>query len=348
MGAKTKIAWGDSTWNPFSGCTHVSPGCDHCYAETVAERFRGGPAYPNGFEPTLHSHRLGLPAQWSTKPRRVFVNSMSDLHHEAFDDAAIAAVYDAMLATPVHDYLVLTKRPQRMAAFLLGPETARAVHAADLTASPETTGLGGYLAARGLAALPDHIWVGTSIEDDRYTFRADWLRTIPAPVRALSCEPLLGPLPSLRLVGIDWVIVGGESGQDHRRMRHEWARDLLNRCRPCTSCHGSGWVEDEGYQGPDWMDAADWARSGDYERTPGDGLIACGCNIPVDQVEYLPPRDPVAFFFKQSSGARSGEHPYLVNEDGNDERIQEYPLPHPSHPTRRTSPVGVYTSEAPE
>jgi protein gp37 len=187
----------------MTGCTRVSPGCDHCYAETIVERFPRG--FPRGFSPTFKPDRLGIPARWR-EPRRVFVNSMSDVHHPDFTAAQVDAVYDAMSDAPHHDYLLLTKRPARMAEHLAGPS--------------------GWLARRGLDQLPDCIWVGTSIESDRWTFRADHLRRVPAATRFLSCEPLLGPLPSLDLDGIDWVIVGGESGPGWRPMDHQWARDL--------------------------------------------------------------------------------------------------------------------------
>lgn len=344
MGAKTGISWTEATWNPMTGCEHVSPGCDNCYAEKIAERFAGTKPYPNGFAPTVHRDRMDLPTRWRGKPRRVFVNSMSDLHHREFSWEDIAEVYDRMVAEPEHDYLVLTKRPQRMAEFLVGPETARAAYAAGVPAWAEFTDrpLDGWLGARGLRGLPDHIWIGTSIEDNQWAFRADWLRTIPAVVRAISAEPLIGPLDQLDLAGIHWVIVGGESGNRSNKFRpmpHEWARELLDRCRPCTSCGGTRWIEDECYQGPDALTPREWnAIAATYERSPGDGLIACGCNIPVDETDVLPRRDPIAFFFKQSAGRTSGEHPFL-----DDERIEEYPLPHPADPARRGAHVGVYT-----
>lgn len=204
----TKIRWATDTWNPMTGCTKITPGCDNCYAETIAEKFRGT-AFPNGFEPTYKPHKLGDPASWQA-PRRIFVNSMSDVHHDAFTVAQIDSVYDAMLETARHDYLLLTKRPQRMWSYLCGDD--------------------GWLARRNLDAVPDQIWLGTTIEDDPYTWRADYLRRIPVLVRFLSCEPLIGPLPSLDLTDLGWVIVGGESGSGYRDMPHDWARDLRDRC----------------------------------------------------------------------------------------------------------------------
>lgn len=208
---ETKIRWAGSSWNPMTGCTKVSPGCDHCYAETLALRL-GPPAFPNYFEPTFKPYRLGQPRGWS--PRRIFVNSMSDVHHAAFPDAEIDQVYDAMAAVPKHDYLVLTKRPGRMLRYLVGSRIGA-----------------GWLERRGLAEVPAHIWLGTSIESDKFTTRATVLRQIPVPIRFLSLEPLLGPLPSLDLAGISWVIVGGESGAGYRPMDHAWARELRDRCQ---------------------------------------------------------------------------------------------------------------------
>lgn len=239
MGKETKIRWAGATWNPMVGCTKISPGCDHCYAEVQAERWRGTPGFPDGFAPQFKEHMLRKPAVWAGKPRRIFVNSMSDVHHEAFTDDQIDRVYDAMLATPEHDYLVLTKRPQRMASYLLGHDIALFAHdwakehlPARHVAWPKVD-TGAYLQRRNLSALPAHIWLGTSIENNRYAFRADWLRACPAPVRFLSCEPLIGPVDLVDLIGISWVIAGGESGNrsnDFRPMDLDWARSLRDRC----------------------------------------------------------------------------------------------------------------------
>jgi len=205
----TKIRWCEHTWNPSSGCTKISPGCDHCYAEAIATSPRFHTAFPAGFDPTFKPHKLDEPRRWA--PARVFVNSMSDLHHPEFTNDQIDQVVDAMARYYKHDYLVLTKRPQRMASYWLD-----------------------RLDRLGQAQVPDNIWLGTSLESDRYTFRADHLRRIPVAVRFLSCEPLIGPLPSLNLDGIGWVIVGGESGngtQEYREMDHAWARDLRDQAR---------------------------------------------------------------------------------------------------------------------
>jgi len=193
----------EATWNPVTGCDRVSPGCDHCYAERFSERFRGvaGHPYERGFDLTLWPQRLQQPRHWQ-RPRRVFVNSMSDLFHEDVPEAFIKQVFEVMADCPQHVFQVLTKRPGRMASVVrkLQPEP-----------------------------LPN-VWLGTSIELARFAWRADKLRQAPAAVRFLSLEPLLGPLPGLDLGGIDWVIVGGESGPGHRPIQPEWVRQLRDRC----------------------------------------------------------------------------------------------------------------------
>src|SRR5262245_21036927 len=178
----------------MSGCSRVSPGCDHCYAEAIATSKRFAVAFPNGFDPTFKPKRLREPSKWPAA--RIFTNSMSDFFHEAFSDEEIDQCFAVMREVDRHDYLVLTKRPQRMAKYIAG-----------------------WLERVELDAVPDHIWLGCSIESDRYTFRANHLRDIPVMIRFLSCEPLLGPLPSLDLDGISWVIVGGESGNNSRNYR---------------------------------------------------------------------------------------------------------------------------------
>lgn len=205
----TSIEWTDETWNPAVGCEHISPGCDHCYAATVASR-QMQPAHEgltigrkwNGQVRTLPD-RLGDPLKWR-KPRRIFVGSMTDLFHRDVPDAFLRGVWGTMAEAKHHTFQVLTKRPQRMSSFVASlPEWGQ--------------------------QLPN-VWLGTSIESDRYAWRADRLREIPAAVRFLSCEPLIGPLPSLTLsYGIDWVIVGGESGPGARPMDPEWVRDLRDR-----------------------------------------------------------------------------------------------------------------------
>lgn len=202
----TKIRWAGSTWNVMTGCTEVSPGCDNCYAKVIAEKFRGGAAFPNGFDPQWRPHRLDEPRKWARSPRRVFVNSMSDLFHPDFTDEQREEMFATMDEYAMHDYLILTKRPQRMADYMLR-----------------------RMDVLGQDKPGDHLWLGTSIESDRYTFRADHLRRIPGAVRFISAEPLIEAVPSLDLTGIAWVICGGESGNGTRNFRpmpHEWATDL--------------------------------------------------------------------------------------------------------------------------
>lgn len=201
MSDKSSIEWTEATWNPVTGCTKVSPGCAHCYAETFAERFRGVPGHPyeRGFDLTLRPERLALPFSWS-RPRLVFVNSMSDLFHEQVPAAFVLQVFDTMRAASWHTFQVLTKRPER---------------AAEL--------------APCLLPWPENVWMGTSVENQRWSCRVDSLRRVPAHIRFLSCEPLLGPL-KLDLDGIRWVIVGGESGPKARPMNPEWARSIRDQC----------------------------------------------------------------------------------------------------------------------
>jgi protein gp37 len=209
--ATSRIEWTEVTWNPTTGCDRISPGCDNCYALTLAKRLKamGQPKYQNdgdprtsgpGFRLTEHPAALELPLRWGGH-QIVFVNSMSDLFHRDVSTGFIQRVFDVMERTPQHTYQVLTKRPQRLAQI-----------AADLP-------------------WPANVWMGTSIESDRYAWRADHLRNVPAAVRFLSLEPLLGPLPSLNLDGIDWVIVGGESGPGHRAIYEDWVIDIHERCR---------------------------------------------------------------------------------------------------------------------
>lgn len=203
MSDKSSIEWTEATWNPVTGCTEVSPGCDNCYARTFAERFRGveGHPYEQGFDLRFWPDRLDQPARWR-KPRTIFVNSMSDLFHEKVPSSYIERVLIAMEQAPQHTYQVLTKRPGRMASIMrhLRPEPIR------------------------------QVWLGTSIELDRYAWRADKLRETPAAVRFLSLEPLLGPLPTVDFSGLDWVIVGGESGHGARPVDAAWVRDIRDQC----------------------------------------------------------------------------------------------------------------------
>ena len=214
MGDKTGIEWADATWNPVVGCSKVSPGCDNCYAIGVSARMIANPkvsAYDGTVEEgdwtgqiNLLRDRLDQPLRWK-RPRRIFVNSMSDLFHPDVPVEFINDVFGVMAKADWHQFQVLTKRPQRMRDYFnRGP-------AAPKFPSP-------------------NVWLGTSIESDNYTFRAEHLGSIPAEVRGLSLEPLLGPLPSLDLDTSDWVIVGGESGRDARTMHPEWVREIRDKC----------------------------------------------------------------------------------------------------------------------
>ena len=203
MSENSNISWTTHTWNPVTGCTQVSPGCDHCYALRIAERFRGGKAWPNGFDVTLRPRRLQEPLQWRD-PAYVFVNSMSDLFHKDIPDDYLRQVWDVVLQADHHTYQVLTKRAHRMAHKI-----------------------------RSLSlALPDHIWLGVSAEDQRMAdSRIPSLLDVPAAVRWVSAEPLLGPVDLGRyLDGLDWVVVGGESGPGRRPMDYDWARTLRDQC----------------------------------------------------------------------------------------------------------------------
>lgn len=200
MSAISSIEWTDATWNPVTGCEQVSPGCAHCYAKTFAERFRGVPGHPyeQGFDLKLWPDRLGLPLKWR-RPRRIFVNSMSDLFHEDVPVEFVGRVFATMERADWHVFQVLTKRPERAVE------------------------LASHL------PWPTNVWMGVSVENQRWTGRIDALREIPAAVRFLSCEPLLGPL-TLNLNGVHWVIVGGESGLRARPMRGDWAADIRDQC----------------------------------------------------------------------------------------------------------------------
>lgn len=190
------------TWNPVTGCTKVSQGCKHCYAERMAKRLQamGAPRYRDGFTATLHWDLVDLPRSWR-QPRVVFVNSMSDLFQEAVPIEFIRRVFHTMSECPQHTFQILTKRGERLLSL-----------ASDLT-------------------WPSNVWMGVSVEDKRVLKRAGHLVQIPAAVRFLSCEPLIGPLEALPLAGIHWVIVGGESGPGARPMRPEWVTSILEQCR---------------------------------------------------------------------------------------------------------------------
>lgn len=228
MTDRTGIEWTDATWNPVTGCSEVSAGCDHCYAKTLAERFRGTPGhyFEDGFDIVMRPERLDQVLRW-TRPRRIFVNSMSDLFHDQVPDWFIAQVFARMALAPRHTFQLLTKRHGRMRALLASPGFRGLMVELTTIAANEYR-----LDARAATAtwpLPN-VWVGVSVENQQWTdIRIPALRATPATVRFLSCEPLLGPV-SADLSGIDWVIVGGESGHGARPMRVEWARSLQTQC----------------------------------------------------------------------------------------------------------------------
>jgi protein gp37 len=243
MSAGTSIEWTEATWNPSTGCDRISPGCDHCYALTLAKRLKamgsakyqadGDPRTSGpGFAVTTHEDALDIPLGWR-RPRRVFVNSMSDLGHARIPRAFVARVFAVMALSPQHTFQVLTKRPGHLATVLGRSEFSDLMAAAIDELLAERPQLKDRFAdvAWGPESWPlPNVWVGASIESDEYRWRADELRRLPACTRFLSLEPLLGPMPSLDLAGIDWVIVGGESGPHHRPLHLDWVREIRDHC----------------------------------------------------------------------------------------------------------------------
>ena len=202
MAQHSGIEWTESTWNPLTGCTKISPGCQHCYAERMALRLQamGQPNYANGFKLTLHERVLEKPIEWKT-PQVIFVNSMSDLFHKDVPVNFIQQVFDVMRRANRHRFQLLTKRSERL-----------------LELSPQID-------------WPENVWMGVSVENADYTFRIDHLRQTGGRIKFLSLEPLLGPLNNLNLSGMDWVIVGGESGPKARPIAEEWIVDIRDQCR---------------------------------------------------------------------------------------------------------------------
>ena len=271
----TSIEWTEQTWNPTTGCDRISPGCDNCYALTMAKRLKGmGQAkYQNdgdprtsgpGFGLTVHPDVLTEPLRWK-KPRKVFVNSMSDLFHARVPRQFLARVFAVMAATPQHTYQILTKRPERAARILTDLCTCGSGHppgehfrssmewAATSHSPTYVPGLEHGIYHRAGWPLPN-VWIGTSIESDTYTRRIDHLRATPAAVRFISAEPLIGPLPSADFTGINWVIIGGESGPGARPFDPQWATDLIDQSRkagaaPFVKQLGFVWARDTTYAG---------------------------------------------------------------------------------------------------
>ncbi len=240
MADRSAIEWTDATWNPVTGCSKVSPGCAHCYAEAISLRFGRsvGPWTPSNAAQNvvLHPERLDQPLKWK-RPRMIFVNSMSDLFHEQIPDEYIARVFAVMANADQHVFQVLTKRPERMREMICDAAwwadvRHLAVNAAVEQQFPDTP----YLSEARLDAITEawvlsNVWLGVSIENRRFVHRADTLREVPAAVRVVSAEPLLGPLiPELDLTAIDWLIAGGESGPGYRPVKAEWMRDLRDEC----------------------------------------------------------------------------------------------------------------------
>jgi protein gp37 len=231
MGDKSQIQWTDATWNPSTGCSKVSPGCKNCYAERLATRLQkmGNPKYRRGFRFTLHRKALELPLSWK-RPRKIFVNSMSDLFHESMPDDFLAKCFDTMLKADWHVYQILTKRPDKMLSFV-----------------------------RSFGTIPEHIWLGTSVELGMYKARIDTLRKIPVTVRFISFEPLLGPLGELNLEGVSWAIVGGESGPNHRPIDAEWVRGIQRQCeKQGTAFFFKQWGGKTAKSGGRVLDGQEW------------------------------------------------------------------------------------------
>lgn len=202
MATNSHIEWTETTWNPVTGCSKLSQGCKHCYAERMATRLRamGSNRYRNGFGVTLHEDLVDLPKRWK-KPRLIFVNSMSDLFHDDIPDEFIRAVFDTMRDCPQHTFQILTKRSGRLRSLGRSLTWAR------------------------------NVWMGVSVENASVVRRIDDLGSVPAQIRFLSCEPLIGPLENLALEAVDWVIVGGESGPGARRMDPAWVQSIRRQCR---------------------------------------------------------------------------------------------------------------------
>ena len=201
MAQSSSIEWTEATWNPVTGCTKISPGCRFCYAERMAHRLEamGQPRYADGFRLTLQPDLVELPLKWKT-PRVIFVNSMSDLFHKDVPTEYIQACFDVMNRASQHTFQILTKRPERA------------------------------LEISGDLPWPNNVWLGTSVENADYAWRSSTIAKTPAAIHFLSVEPLLGPIPKLPLKGIEWVIVGGESGPGAREMKPEWVRPIRDKC----------------------------------------------------------------------------------------------------------------------
>jgi len=244
MATGTGIEWTEATWNPLTGCTKLSPGCKHCYAETLSRRLErmGQANYANGFKLTLQPHMLRVPLGWK-KPKRIFVNSMSDLFHKDVPEDYIRQVFDVMVEAHWHQFQVLTKRAERLEEL-----------------SPQLP-------------WPANVWQGVSVENEDYTYRIDHLRRTGATVKFLSVEPLLGPIRDMDLTGIDWVIVGGESGPGSRPMEIDWVLDIHRACREAGvpmffKQTGEKLAREMGFDSKKGGDAGEWPKSWRVRKFP--------------------------------------------------------------------------------
>jgi protein gp37 len=250
MAITTQIEWTDATWNPVTGCSKVTRGCDFCYAERFSERFRGVPGHPfeNGFDLTLRSDRLRQPLSWR-ESRRIFVNSMSDLFHKEVPNSFIDSVFDTMEKANWHTFQVLTKRSSLMVKYLHGR-------------------YGGSLA-------PPHIWLGVSVEDAKNAIRLKHLQVAQASIKFVSFEPLLGPVGAIDLTGIDWAIVGGESGPRARPMAEEWAIEIRDQCRAAkVAFFFKQWGGTRPKSGGRLLRGREWNQYPGISKTRGIGVAA--------------------------------------------------------------------------
>lgn len=292
---KTKIEWADTTWNAVIGCQKISAGCKNCYAEVEAERRRGTAGFPNGFDLTLKEHRLADPLRW-TRPRKVFVNSLSDLFWEKIPFEYVAATYGVMAAAGSHTFQVLTKRPWHAQEFFWKVEDR--AREADLSVNEYLLLMAAihleqyeefYHAkrVRGLAeSLGSHMpWplsnvhLGVSVEDGRVLHRVEHLRHLPAAVRFLSVEPLIGPLDGADFSGMDWVIIGGESGLKARPMEESWLEQAVVTAQSAGAAifvkqMGSVWAKQNGAKHPKGGDPDEWPERYRIREFPADRPLA--------------------------------------------------------------------------
>lgn len=259
MAIQTAIEWTDATWNPVTGCSKTSPGCDRCYAERFAERFRGtqGHVFARGFDLQLRPERVLAPLKWR-KPQMIFVNSMSDLFHKGIPQTFIDSVFDTMEKANWHVFQVLTKRSSLMLSYLRNRYTDR--------------------------APPAHLWFGVSIEDGSRKIRAKHLREAPAAVRFLSIEPLIGPLGIVDLKGMNWVIVGGESGPGARPLDPAWVRDVRDQClKSQVAFFFKQWGGARPKSGGRLLDGQEWSQfpeSVDGPSSPSRMTSSAGMQLP--------------------------------------------------------------------